>query len=111
MDTALDMDLEEVGSIPTRVRDSRSWLGGRDEEERRFLVDADEDEGEEREGEGEMEEGMPGVMGNVGVQLSRLDVHTSNLNGDGSGRAQHDDVSGSGLSTKAGIIFVCFPFF
>ncbi|KIM76089.1 hypothetical protein PILCRDRAFT_826740 [Piloderma croceum F 1598] len=103
--TDTDLALEEVGSVPIRVRDSRSWSGARNgEEEQRFLVGADEEEEEEEgEREGEREGGMPDVMGNVGV-LSRLDMHTSNLNGDASGRAQHDDVSGGGLSAKAGII-------
>jgi solute carrier family 45 protein 1/2/4 len=88
--------LEEVGMIPIRERSSsgtRNGERGRGEEEQRFLVGADEEEEEEGEREGEREGGMPGVMGN----------------GDASGRAQHDDVSGGGLSAKAGIILVGFP--
>jgi len=108
----MDLDLEEVGLIPIRERSSPGTPNGegvRGEEERRFLVGADEDEEKEEEGEreGEREGEMPGVMDNVGV-LSGLDMHTSNLNGDTSGRAQHDDVSGGGLSAKAGIILVSF---
>jgi hypothetical protein len=100
--------LEEVGSIPIRVRDSMSWPGARNGEvgsgeERQFLVGTDE---EEWEIAGEREGGMPGVMGDVGV-LSRADVHTSD--GDASGRAQYDDISGGGLSAKTGIILVSFP--
>lgn len=89
-----------------RVKDSRGVSGAhngegvRGEEERQFLVGVDEEEEGEAEAEG----------GNVGVQLSRLDVHTSNSNGDASGRAQYDNVSGGGLSAKAGIILVGFPF-
>jgi len=96
--------LEEVGWIPIRARDSGNWECGMSEEERPFLVGVgvDEEEGEERQGE------MPNVMGNVGVPLSRLDLHTSNFNEDASGRAQCDDVSGGGLSGKAGIILVGF---
>ena len=105
----MDLDLEEVGLIPIRERDPRSSSGTRNGEERRFLIGADEDEEkeeeEEREGEGEGE--MPGVMG----VLSGPDMHTSNLNGDTSGRAHHDDVSGGGLSAKAGIILVGFSHF
>ena len=72
------------------------------EEERPFLVGVDEEEEEERQGE------MPSMMGNVGVPLSRPDLHTSNFNEDASGRAQCDNVSGGGLSGKAGIILVGF---
>ena len=108
----MDLDSEEVGLIPMRERDSRSSPGTRNgeggEEEQRFLVGADEDEEEEGEREGEREGEMPGVMGNVGA-LSGLDMHTSNLNGDTSGRAQHDNVSVGGLSAKAGIILVGSP--
>lgn len=70
------------------------------EEERQFLVGADEEE----EGDRERDGGIPGVMSNVGV-LSRVDT----LNGDTIGRPQHDNVSGGGLSAKAGIILVGFP--
>ena len=104
----MDMDLEEVGLIPIRERDPRSSSGTRNGEERRFLIGADEDE--EKEEEEEREGEMPGVMGNVDV-LSGPDMHTSNLNGDTSGRAHHDDVSGGGLSAKAGIILVGFSHF
>jgi solute carrier family 45 protein 1/2/4 len=97
------------------VTDTRTWSrGGRaDADERRFLVgddQEDEEDGDERSrsqslhGEREcgLEIGRQGVMGNPSAQLSRLDVHVSN----GDVSEVHDNVSGGGLSAKAGIILV-----
>jgi solute carrier family 45 protein 1/2/4 len=107
-----------VGSI--RVTDTRTWSRGGgacpDGDERRFLVGDDQDDeedGDERlrsqplhgKRESGLERGRQGVMGNPSAQLSRLDVHVSN--GDVSGEDEvHDNVSGGGLSAKAGIILV-----
>jgi solute carrier family 45 protein 1/2/4 len=124
-------DLEEVGSI--RVTDTRTWsrsgssrAGGADadgdEDEQQFLVGGDLANDEDNEGEdrkvrvrshssnGERADGLGmgrlGVMGNAGAQLSRLDVDNSNSDLNGGDELQ-DNVSGGGLSAKAGIILVC----
>jgi hypothetical protein len=58
----------------------------------------------ERENDGQGR-GPLGAMGNAGARMSRLDVHI--LNGDLNGEGElQENVSGGGLSAKAGIILV-----
>lgn len=103
-----------------QVTDTRTWSRGgaaeafpdADRDERQLLVGDDRPDDHENEARSrsqsldEERDNVPrlGVMGNPAAQLSRIDVHTSNdhLNG---GDIQ-DNVSGGGLTAKAGIILV-----
>lgn len=95
-------DSDDMGSI--RLADSRT----RDEQQ--FLVGDDQDQDEVRsrspslDREGGRGRGRSNVMGNAAAQLSRLDVNATNAD-------PHEDdvrknVSGDGLSAKAGVILV-----